>query len=67
MQNHVIVNAILNTKYQESEDKGIVFVVKINDLSHAKIQDEDMVIILSNLLNNAIEACQSCTDKIIKD
>lgn len=25
-----------------------------------------MVIILSNLLNNAIEACQSCTDKIIK-
>ena len=64
--NHVIVNAILNTKYQEARDKGIVFVVKINDLSHAKIQDEDMVIILSNLLNNAIEACQSCTDKIIK-
>lgn len=64
--NHVIVNAILNTKYQEASDKGIVFVVKINDLSHAKIQDEDMVIILSNLLNNAIEACQSCTDKIIK-
>lgn len=64
--NHVIVNAILNTKYQETRDKGIVFVVKINDLSHAKIQDEDMVIILSNLLNNAIEACQSCTDKIIK-
>ena len=64
--NHVIVNAILNTKYQEAWDKGIVFVVKINDLSHAKIQDEDMVIILSNLLNNAIEACQSCTDKIIK-
>lgn len=64
--NHVIVNAILNIKYQEARDKGIVFVVKINDLSHAKIQDEDMVIILSNLLNNAIEACQSCTDKIIK-
>ena len=64
--NHVIVNAILNTKYQEARDNGIVFVVKINDLSHAKIQDEDMVIILSNLLNNAIEACQSCTDKIIK-
>lgn len=64
--NHVIVNAILNTKYQEARDKGIVFVVKINDLSHTKIRDEDLVIILSNLLNNAIEACQSCTDKIIK-
>lgn len=64
--NHVIVNAILNIKYQEARDKGIVFVVKISDLSHTKIQDEDLVIILSNLLNNAIEACQSCTDKIIK-
>lgn len=64
--NHVIVNAVLNTKYQEARNKGIVFVVKINDLSHIGIQDEDLVIILSNLLNNAIEACQSCTDRIIK-
>lgn len=64
--NHVIVNAILNTKYQEAKDKGIVFVVKINDLSHTQIQDEDLVIILSNLLNNAIEACELCTDKVIK-
>ena len=64
--NHVIVKKKKKKKYQEARDKGIVFVVKINDLSHAKIQDEDMVIILSNLLNNAIEACQSCTDKIIK-
>lgn len=64
--NHVIVNAILNTKYQEAKDKGIVFVVRINDLSHIQIQDEDLVIILSNLLNNAIEACGSCTNRVIK-
>lgn len=64
--NHAVVNAVLNTKYQEAKDQGIVFVVKINDLSHTEIQDEDLVIILSNLLNNAIEACRSCTDKIIK-
>lgn len=64
--NHVIVNAILNTKYQEARDKGIVFVVKINDLSNIKIRDEDLVIILSNLLNNAIEACGLCSDKLIK-
>lgn len=51
--NHVIVNAILNTKYQEARDKKIVFVVKINDLSHTKIQDEDLVIIRSNLLNSS--------------
>jgi len=58
--NHVIVNAILNTKYQEAEAKGIVFVLRINDLSGLRIEDEDIVTILSNLLNNAIEACTKC-------
>lgn len=61
--NNVIVNAILNTKYQEAETKGIVFVFRVNDLSELKIKDEDLVTILSNLLNNAIEACESCENK----
>lgn len=30
--NHVIINAILNTKYQEAISKNIVFVFKVNDL-----------------------------------
>lgn len=63
--NHVIVNAILNTKYQEAVEKGIVFVLKINDLSNIKMKDEDIVTILSNLIDNAIEACEKCTDKKI--
>lgn len=63
--NNVIVDAILNSKYQEILDKNIVFVFKINDLSDIKISDEDVVIILSNLLNNAIEACEKCHDKKI--
>lgn len=58
--NNIIVNAILNTKYQEAEANGIVFVLKVNDLSELKIEDKDMVTILSNLLNNAIEACKKC-------
>lgn len=61
--NNVIVNAILNTKYQEAEAKDIVFVFRVNDLSELKIKDEDVVTILSNLLNNAIEACELCEDK----
>lgn len=65
--NNVIVNAILNTKYQEAEANGIVFVFRVNDLSRLKIKDEDVVTILSNLLNNAIEACETCKDrKVIK-
>lgn len=61
--NNVIVNAILNTKYQEAEAKRIVFVFRVNDLSELKIKDEDIVTILANLLNNAIEACETCEDK----
>lgn len=64
--NHVIANAILNTKYQETVDKGILFIIKINDLSSLIISDEDIVVILSNILNNAIEACEKCDRKIIK-
>lgn len=64
--NNVIINAILNTKYQEAREKGIVFVLKINDLSNLSISDEDIVVILSNLLNNAMEACEKCVDKMIK-
>ena len=65
--NNVIVNAILNTKYQEAEAKGIVFVFRVNDLSELRVKDEDIVTMLSNLLNNAIEACAICEDrKVIK-
>lgn len=61
--NHVLVNAILNTKYQEADKKGIVFVFRVNDLSGLRVNDEDVVTLLSNLLNNAIEACETCEDK----
>lgn len=44
-------------------DKNIAFIFKINDLSKINIRDEDIVVILSNLLNNAIEACEKCIDK----
>ena len=64
--NHVIVNAILNTKYREAVSKGIVFVLKVNDLSELRMEDEDVVVILSNLLSNALEACERCEDKLIK-
>jgi len=65
--NNVIVNAILNMKYQEADAKGIVFVFRVNDLSELRLNDEDVVTILANLLNNAIEACETCEDqKVIK-
>lgn len=59
----MIIDAILNSKYKETLDKGIVFIFQINDLSGIKMRDEDIVVILSNLLNNAIEACEKCSGK----
>lgn len=64
--NNVIVNAILNSKYQEMREKGILFVVKTNDLSTLRMKDEDIVLILSNLLNNAIEAAKQSVEAVVK-
>lgn len=64
--NHTLVNAILNSKYQEVKEKGITFVFKVNDLSNIILSDEDIVVMLSNLLNNAFEACEQCKEKIIR-
>ena len=61
--NHIAVNAILNAKYQEALDKDIVVVCKVNDLSGIILDDTDIVLILSNLFNNAIEACEKCKGK----
>lgn len=63
--NNVIVNAILNAKYHEALSKHILFVFKVNDLSNIEIQNEDLVVLLANLLNNAIEACEKCSEKRI--
>lgn len=45
----------------------IIFIFQLNDLSDLNMEDEDLIIILSNLLNNAIEACEQCQcKKVIK-
>lgn len=72
--NNAIANAILNTKYQEALQKDILFVLQANDLTGLTMEDDDLVTVLSNLLNNAIEACEACRDgtgmikmKLLKD
>ena len=58
--NNEVVNAVINAKYYEALQKDVLFILKINDLSHIKVSDEDIVTILSNLLDNAIEAAGQC-------
>lgn len=58
-----LINTILNTKYAEAREKGIAFRFNINDLSSLQIEDRDSIIILTNILNNAIEASERCAEK----
>lgn len=66
--NNITINAIINAKLEEMKEKNILFVFKFNDLSALKLEDKDVVIILSNLLNNAITASEGCKNgnRIIK-
>lgn len=64
--NNIIINAILNTKYREALEKGILMILKVGDLSELQLKDMDVVTILANLLSNAIEACEKCEEKMIK-
>ena len=56
--NNIAVNIVLNTKYQEAVNKNIMVILQVNDLSNIKIRNEDIVVIFTNMLNNAIEACE---------
>ena len=52
-----IVDAIFNEKYQRAREEGIDIRFQVNDLSQISIPTDDLVVLLSNLLDNAIEAC----------
>ena len=54
---HPIIDAVLNHKYQKATEQGIDFQVKVNDLSGLALEADALVVMLSNLLENAIEAC----------
>lgn len=66
--NNVIINSILNQKFKQAKRKGIPILFALNDLGNVMICDEDMVTLLANLLDNAIEACEKITSgsKVIK-
>lgn len=65
--NHTVVNVVLNQKYQEACEKGIIMTMAVNDLSGLAVSEEEIVVLLVNLLDNAIEACGRLTcDKIIQ-
>lgn len=55
---HPVVNAVLNQFYRiaKSEDIGMVFT--ISDMCNIRLSDDDIVIVMGNLLENAIHECK---------
>lgn len=52
-----VLDAILNQKYQWAIDNGVKMQFQINDLSEVTIGLNELVVLFSNLFDNAIEAC----------
>ena len=55
--NHSIVNAVLNQKFHAAREQGVSMIFKVGDMSGMRLDGEETVILLSNLLDNAIREC----------
>lgn len=58
--NNPIADAILNMKKQEALDKKISVNFLCSDLQNVVLTEEEIIILLGNLLDNAIEAASQC-------
>ena len=55
--NHPIVNAVLNQKFHAAREQGVSMIFRVGDMSGMRLDGEETVILLSNLLDNAIHEC----------
>lgn len=61
--NHPVVNAVLNQKYRSMQEKHIAVILKVGNLQEICLEEEEIVILLSNLLDNAIRE----SEKVLKN
>lgn len=63
---HVMVNEILSSYRNKTQGAGVVFIAQADTPFHSRIKDVDFVAILSNLLENALNATKElkCTGPI---
>lgn len=53
-----VIDVVINQKYQQAQETGISMVAVLKGLKEIPMEDKDLVVLLSNLFNNAIEACR---------
>ena len=62
-----LLNAILNEKKKDAERKSIsVKIVVEPDFSIKQVSDTDLIVIISNLLDNAVDAAEKCHEGYVK-
>ncbi len=61
--NNPLVDTLLNQKYQWAREQNISVNLLVDDLEQLPVKDADFVTILSNLIDNAIEAAAQCERK----
>ena len=61
--NRPAADALLNQKYLYARQQKIDFQARLDDLSRFPLPDNALVVLLSNLLDNAVEACQKIPDE----
>lgn len=58
--NNRFADVICNQKYEEAQQKGVSVSFLIEDLSDFPLKDDDLVTLLANAFDNAIEAAAAC-------
>lgn len=59
ISNNIVMDIILNYKIDEAKRKNIMVEAEIDTIGELSIDENDLCAILANLMDNAIEACQS--------
>ena len=55
--NHPVVDAVLNQKFHTARELGVSMTFQVGDMGGLRLDEEETVILLSNLLDNAIYEC----------
>lgn len=58
-----VVDILLNQKFAVATSKDIRFELQLADLSEFPLPDDELIVVLANLIDNAISACCAITEK----
>ena len=64
--NRPVADVVLSQKSAIAMNKNISFQMQLDDLSQFPLPDDEFVVVLANLLDNAIEACELISNKDLR-